>query len=118
MLALLLVAQSAPGAVTAEQAMARHQTEVDAKSGLKCPRGGDGEEIVVCGRRPGSAPPGSEFRVPYVPEPGRRIPGEAVVDGGGCIRLCHQPVTIEIFNSKGGGAVGSVVRGIRRALED
>jgi hypothetical protein len=56
--------------------------------------------------------------VPYVPEPGRRIPGEAVVDSGGCIRLCHQPVTIEIFNSKGGGAVGSVVRGIRRALED
>ncbi len=112
MLVLLLAAQSAPpGAVTAEQAIEAQAEEVGTTTGLKCPRGGEGEEIVVCGRRRGEGPPGSEFRIPYVAERGRRIPGEPTFDGGGCMRLCPQPVTIPVLKIP--GFIGKIVERLK-----
>ena len=126
MAAFLLLIAAAPAAaqedvnsdqVTAEQAIQNHQRQLDAQLGLKCSGPLDGEEIVVCGRRGGGdGPGGSKFRVPYAPEAGRRIPGEARYDGGGCIRLCSQPVMIPLVGK--GNVVEPIVRGIKRLLED
>ena len=117
---LFLVAAAAPAAapdpVTAQQMVDRQRGEVQTQLGLRCSRGSEDEEIVVCGRRSRDGPAGSALRIPYVPEPGRRIPGEGNFDGGGCIRLCQSQVGID-FNTRDGGKVGSIVRGIKNALD-
>jgi hypothetical protein len=116
--ALLLIAAvqaAASDPVSAEGALKTQHSEMRLLTEMDCPRG-DNEEIVVCGRRGGDAASAAKLRIPYQPEPGRRIPGEASFDGGGCMRLCHRPV--EIFNTRDGGAIGAVVRGIKGALED
>ena len=115
MLALLplIAAQAAvPGAVTAEQALEVYKTNFKLPD-ARCLSEEDPEDIVVCGRRdPDDAGPTS-LRVPYVPEPGRRIPGEPLADSGGCMRLCHQPVQVDVFK------VGSaIVKGVRSLLEE
>jgi len=69
------------------------------------------DEVLVCGRR---ARAGSGYRVPYRPEPGARvrmIAGEPPsAHGAGCLRLCLQPVMIDILDP------GSIARGIDRIL--
>jgi hypothetical protein len=118
-LLLLAAAQAAAADLTsAEAALKTQHSEMRTLTEMDCPRSGEGEEIVVCGRRSPDRGGRSGFRVPYVAEPGRRIPGEASSDGGGCMRLCQRPVTIDLFNTGDGGAIGKAVRGIREALED
>jgi hypothetical protein len=112
---LLLVAAApaaAPDSVTAENVLEAHRKEFDARLGLKCPRDGEDADIVVCGRRPEDGPGGGGFRVPYKAEAGRRIPGEASFDGGGCMRLCAQPVMIPLHK------IPSFIRRVKEALED
>jgi hypothetical protein len=60
-------------AFDAEAALARQKSQLSGSLGLRC-GGGDGQEIVVCGKRgpdPYRLPLGSE------PEPGARLAGEA-----------------------------------------
>jgi hypothetical protein len=117
--ALLLIAAAqaaAADSVSAERAVKTQHSEMRVLTEMDCPRSGDAEEIVVCGRRTGDAATAVRLRIPYQPEPGRRIPGEANFDGGGCMRLCHRPV--EIFNTRDGGAIGALVKGIKQVLED
>jgi hypothetical protein len=68
----------------------------------------DEEEITVCGRPDDRGPMGPLPAIPYPPEPGRRIRGESPTNFG-CMRLCHQPLTIDIFRA---------IRNIRRAIEE
>ncbi|HYD11333.1 MAG TPA: hypothetical protein VEC11_00650 [Allosphingosinicella sp.] len=78
-------------------------------------RQGVGDDILVCGR---PARAGGGYRVPYRPEPGARvrlIAGEppsamAAMGAGGCLRLCQQPVTVNLLDP------GSIVRGLDRIL--
>ncbi len=118
-LLLLVAAQSAAAdPVSAEAAAKTQHSEMRLLTEMDCPRSGQGDEIVVCGRRSRDAATAANLRIPYDPEPGRRIPGEAGFDGGGCMRLCQRPVTIDLFSTSDGGAIGKAVRGIREALED
>ena len=79
-----------------------------------CGGGGSDAEVVVCGRRVGGG-----WRVPDEPEPGTRLrltagelpTGTAAMNAGGCLRLCHQPVMVDVF-----GAVRAISRGLDRIL--
>lgn len=107
-----------PPAATAEEALAAYDAEFDAvmasaRSLRRCPRGSDGEDIVVCGRADDS-----NMRVPYEPVPGEvhHIPGDLPTGGeamaaGGCLRLCSQPVMIDVI-----GTARALARGIDRLL--
>jgi hypothetical protein len=78
-------------------------------------RSGTADSIVVCGRL---VQGGGGYRVPYRPEPGARvrlIAGEppsamAAMGAGGCLRLCEQPVMINLLDP------GSIIRGLDRIL--
>ena len=106
-----------PPAATAEEALAAYEAEFDsvmagARSLRRCPRGG-GEDIVVCARADDSA-----MRVPYEPVPGevRHIAGDlptgpGAMAAGGCLRLCPQPVMIDVI-----GTVRALSRGLDRIL--
>lgn len=96
-IALLLSAAPAGAAGgTAEQATANYRNVFKPIAELDCPRGV--EEIIVCGTRLEEM---SRYRVPYQPEPGARVRGEpsgsAAMSAGGCLRLCHQPATVNIL---------------------
>ncbi len=79
----------------------------------RCQRDG-GDEIVVCGR----PSRGGGYRIPYEPEPGARVrlvSGEApsaiaAMSAGGCLRLCEQPLMINLLDPR------SIVRGLDRIL--
>jgi hypothetical protein len=109
----LIAAQSAaPNAVTAEQALETYKIEFKLPD-PRCASDRDPEAIVVCARRDPDDSGPKALRIPYVPEPGRRIPGEVSFDGGGCMRLCYQPVQVDVFK------VGkAVVKGVKYLLED
>lgn len=80
-----------------------------------CRRGALADAIVVCGR----VVAGGGYRVPWEPEPGARvrlIAGEApsamaAMGADRCIRLCPQPLMIDV-----GSAVRGLARGIDRVL--
>ncbi|HEV7658794.1 MAG TPA: hypothetical protein VGO55_03000 [Allosphingosinicella sp.] len=80
-----------------------------------CRRGALADAIIVCGR----VVAGGGYRVPWAPEPGARvrlIAGEApsamaAMGADRCIRLCLQPLIIDI-----GSAVRGLARGIDRIL--
>jgi len=107
-----------PAAATAEAALAAYDAEfgavmAGARSARRCPRTGDGEDIVVCGRAEDSA-----MRVPYEPIPGevRHIAGDLPSGPGalaadGCLRLCPQPVMIDVI-----ATVRALSRGLDRIL--
>jgi hypothetical protein len=72
--------------------------------------------IVVCGRRTGRGAEG--YRVPYVPVPGEvhHIAGDLPTGGDaagadGCLRLCEQPLSVDII-----GTARAIGRGIERLL--
>ena len=83
---------------TAEEAIANYRQTFESVRELECPTPDDPEEIVVCGR-PSGAPDPNRAPLPIAREPGARIPGENSGDGGGCIRLCHQPLMIDVVKA-------------------
>jgi hypothetical protein len=78
-------------------------------------RDGDSDAIVVCGR---IVLGGGGYRIPYRPEPGARVrliagevpSGMSAMGAPGCLRLCYQPVMINLLDP------GSIVRGLDRIL--
>lgn len=81
-----------------------------------CAREGDEATVVVCGQRAAGGAGG--YRVPYVPVAGEvhHIAGELRTGGDamgadGCLRLCEQPLSIDII-----GAARTLGRGIGRLL--
>lgn len=107
-----------PPVVTAEDAIAAYDAEFDAvmasaRTLRRCPRDGDGEDIVVCGRADDAA-----MRVPYEPVPGQvhhiagDLPtGRDALAAGACLRLCPQPVMVDVI-----GALNALGRGLDRIL--
>lgn len=107
-----------PPIATAEEALAAYDAEFDAvmtsaRSLRRCPRQSDSEDIVVCGRADDQS-----MRVPYEPVPGQvhHIAGDPPTGGeamaaGGCLRLCPQPVMIDVI-----GTVRALSRGLDRIL--
>lgn len=79
-----------------------------------CRTSADPEEIIVCGRRDDRGPRGPLPALPYAPEPGS-IPAGAQAGGeqraamanDRCLRLCHQPVQINIISIGAGGVSGA-----------
>ncbi len=111
--ALLLAASPATAqsgaSPTTEQVLGAHRAAFKSLRELDCPRRED--EIVVCARREGDPQP-ERLPLPVEREAGTRIAGEPLKDSGGCIRLCHQPVTVDLI--KAGKALAS---GISRILD-
>jgi hypothetical protein len=115
--ALPVVPMAAPGIIAAPpdplaDAARRSALRVD----LDCNAGRSEDEVVVCGRRRLES---GSLRVPYEREPGARIrltAGELpsardALSAGGCLRLCPQPVMINVIS-----AITTVARGIDRIL--
>lgn len=104
MMAMLLLAAPATPAgtqpVTAEQALESYRESFPSPREFDCPKGGDQEEIVVCGRAKGAVDP-NRLPLSVAREPGARIKGEALVDSGGCMRLCPQPLRIDLIKAAG-----------------
>jgi hypothetical protein len=98
-----LFAAPAPGEtggemLTAEQAMANYHRRFSLAGGAACAAADAKDELVVCGRRP------FHDRASFPEEPGASIrhAGEAMtardaMSADRCIRLCEQPVTVNIF---------------------
>ncbi|HEV2816369.1 MAG TPA: hypothetical protein VGW40_03995 [Allosphingosinicella sp.] len=111
-------ASADPPVVTAEEALAAWDAEFDAvmarARGLRrCPRQSDEEDIVVCGRADDQ-----NVRVPYAPVPGAvhhiagDLPtGREAMAAGGCLRLCPQPVMVDVI-----AAARALARGVDRIL--
>ena len=78
-------------------------------------RDSDSEAIVVCGR---IVLGGGGYRIPYRPEPGARVrliagevpSGMSAMGADSCLRLCYQPVMINLLDP------GSIVRGLDHIL--
>jgi hypothetical protein len=84
--------------VTAEEALARYRQAFQSTRELDCPRGGDPNDIVVCAR-PKDAPDPNRAPLPVPREPGARVAGEPMADGGGCHRLCPQPLKVDLIGA-------------------
>lgn len=91
-------AQAQP--VTAEQALDTYRRTFQSPRLLDCPKIEGSDEIVVCAK-PKGAPDPDRLPLPVAREPGARIRGEALADGGGCMRLCHQPLKIDLMKIPG-----------------
>ena len=106
MLALFLAAQStATAPATAEQLLHNHGRDLDGGLRLNCGRGGEGDEIVVCGRRRRERDP-NRLPLPVAPEPGERVAGHVPTGGeamaaDGCLRLCQKGVTVPLLEIPG-----------------
>ena len=109
---LLLVAPGAARAqsVTAEKALDTYRKTFQSPRQLDCPRGEGSDEIVVCAR-PKDAPDPDRLPLPVAREPGARIRGEALADGGGCMRLCPQPLKMDL--TKVPGLIAKIVDRIK-----
>jgi hypothetical protein len=80
----------------------------------------DPDEITVCGRRDDRGPRGPLPAIPYTPDPGTiragaRAGGEQreALANDQCIRLCSQPVQINII-----GAIGRIGEAIGNLSDD
>ena len=72
------MATTAPAqTLTAEQALANYRETFAPVSELDCPKGEDPDEIVVCGRSPGSPDP-NRLPLPVEPLPGARNTDESL----------------------------------------
>lgn len=85
-----------------------------------CRPSDDPEDIVVCGRRDDRGPQGPLPALPYAPEPGSipaadRAGGEqrAAMADAQCIRLCPQPVQIDIIRT-----LNAIEQAIVRLIDD
>jgi hypothetical protein len=111
---LILLAAVPAGAIsappiTAEQAMTNYRKVIKTTRELDCPRGSS-DEIVVCGNRDGEARTG-RLPLPFDRNPGERISGEPLADGGGCISRCHQPVMVPLHKIP--GFIGRVIERLK-----
>ena len=104
-------AMAAAQPATAEQALETYRKTFQSPRQLDCPKSEGSDEIIVCARSKG-APDPNRLPLPVMREPGDRIPGEALVDGGGCMRLCHEPVRIDLLK------VPAFVAGVIERLKD
>ena len=96
--------------ITAEQAMTNYRKVIKTTRELDCPRGESTDEIVVCGNRQDEARAG-RLPLPVAREPGARIAGEPLADGGGCISRCHQPVMVPLHKIP--GFIGKVIERLK-----
>ena len=105
---LALIPTGAAGAppITADQALANYRKVIKTTRELDCPSSGSVDEIVVCGNREEEARAG-RLPLPVAREPGERVRGEPLSDGGGCISRCHQPVMVPLHKIP--GFIGKVV---------
>jgi len=101
-----------PVPATTEAVLAAYQARIDTIVRRGCARGAD-DDILVCGRGGGGA-----MRVPYEPEAGHiaRALGEApsgrdALSADRCLRLCYQPVGVDIE-----AAIRAINRGLGRLL--
>ncbi|HEY0626664.1 MAG TPA: hypothetical protein VGD10_08010 [Allosphingosinicella sp.] len=96
---ILLSTPAGAAPVTAEEALQMHRQTLQPVAAVNgCPKGADGEEIVVCGRREESP---YRMPLPVTREAGVpvELPGEAPrasTSVGGCLRLCHKPVGVTV----------------------
>ncbi len=94
MAVLLILAESStsaqPRQVTAEEGMEIHRRTFALAPEKKCPTAENPDEIVVCGRV------ARDYRVPYAPELGDRVPGEGPGEAAfGCLRMCSESVDLK-----------------------
>lgn len=109
---LALIPAGAAGAptITADQALANYRKVIKTTRELDCPSSGSADEIVVCGNREDDTRVG-RLPLPLAPEPGERVRGEPLADGGGCISRCHQPVMIPLHKIP--GFIGKVIERLK-----
>jgi hypothetical protein len=104
----LVAAQQSP---SAEEAITAQRSELRRAMRVDCPPSAEGEDIVVCAR--GGIR--QEYRIPYVPEPGRisRLPGEAPsgVDALGAPSCCGHGGGINVL-----GVAKALTQGLDRIL--
>src|SRR5262245_49247490 len=92
LLPALALAAPAKGQAADPETVITRQREQVRNLIAPCPRAGDGEEIVVCGRRRDEAGPGPDrLPLPVAREPGARIRGESPPMRE-CLRLCYEPL--------------------------
>lgn len=122
---IALAAAFAPAAASAAPGLIAAPPDPLGDIAREAARGGHGSSrcdsddpasIIVCGRRSAGGPGG--YRVPYEPVPGEvhhiagELPGGAAAMGAdGCLRLCEQPLSVDII-----GAVRTLGHGIDRLL--
>ena len=109
--AALLLLMTAPQ-ISAEESIEMQRVQLRAITRLGCPPEAGDEDIVVCGRGSGAGST-QGYRVPYVSEPGRRLPGEmpSGMDALGadrCLSACQGAAMISLQ---------SIVRALRRGIE-
>ena len=120
-LALIFASTSAPAegqSLSDREAMERYPDDVLKPLAItRCPDNADPVQIVVCGARHTAEPPrlstDGEVRLSGNPLPGEAPTGMAAMGAGACIRLCHQPLRIDII-----GAVRTVGEVIERLMDD
>lgn len=113
-----LLAAPAAGSppVTAEQAMAIYRQRLNAVPTGRCTVPERPDELVVCARRPDA----DRLPLPVEPEPGAPPVGEtgagraqaAAAAGEACLRLCPQPVGIDVI-----GTAIKVTNALQRLIE-
>ena len=110
LLALIPAGAAAAPPITADQAMTNYRKVIKTIRELDCPSSGGADEIVVCGNREDEARAG-RLPLPVAREPGERIRGEPLADGGGCISRCHQPVMVPLHKIP--GFIGKVIERLK-----
>lgn len=101
---------SARDKVTIEQAFENYRAAFKAPAQAGCAAVEDEEAIIVCGRRLEVDP--NRLPLPIEREAGERVAGEPAIMGPDCIRLCHQPVQVDLIK-----AVPAVIEGVRKILD-
>ena len=119
---MLMVAGASPAPAFAQlagadRAMNRYRQVFKPTAEIDCPRPDDNSDaITVCGRRGETDP--NRLPLPVrqgAGSPTRLLPGEApraTMNVGGCIRLCPQPVQVDLIK-----AVPAIVEGIKKILD-
>lgn len=95
---------------TAEKALANYRKVFASTKELDCPSVGNADEIVVCGARDQEVRTG-RLTLPVARQPGERLAGEPLVDGGGCISRCHQPVMVPLH--KAPAFIGKIIERLK-----
>jgi hypothetical protein len=111
--ALLLAAGAAETAeaqsVTAEQAVKNYREQFKSVDELDCPTPSEPDEIVVCGRPPGTKGP-YELPLPVERVPGERVKGEPATEAAlACFHNCYQGLDLIKMAKVGGKIVDHIL---------